>query len=146
MIIVDVNLLLYAQDAASAHHDKARPWLERALSTPQPVGLPWPTILAFLRISTNARAMASPLAVDEATSIVSSWLARPMVFIPKPTDSHWEVLQHLVRQGQARANLIPDAHLAALAIEHGATLCSADRDFARFDGLNWINPLEGQTL
>ena len=142
MILIDANLLLYAYDAASSHHDGARAWLERTLSAPAPVGLSWIVVLAFLRIATDARISASALTVGEASAAVSSWLARPNVALLEPTERHWAVLARLLDAGQARGPLVMDAHLAALAIEHGATLCTTDRDFTRFPGLSVRNPLE----
>ena len=141
MIVVDANLLLYAYDASSAAHDAARAWLEETLSSSDPVGLPWATLLAFLRISTNPRALTRPLSMAEASAIVDAWLSQPCVTIAEPGERHWEVLAGLLAAGQVRGPLVSDAHLAALAIEHGATLATTDRDFARFDGLRTSNPL-----
>ena len=143
MILVDVNLLLYAYDNTSRFHTVAKPWWEDALSQPAPVGLPWATLLAFLRITTNPRVMAKPLDIAEATEHVDSWLQRPMTHIVHPTERHWEILQALLTPTRSPANYVPDGHLAALAIEHGAVLCSTDRDFARFPNLSWRNPLDG---
>lgn len=122
MILVDVNLLLYAYDSSSKFHATSRKWWEDKLNQPQPVGLPWTTILAFLRITTNPRILNSPMDITEATGHVESWMDRPMVFIPVPTEHHWGILQKLLIESQSHANHVPDAHLAALAIEHGATL------------------------
>lgn len=141
MILVDANLLLYAYDSSSRDHARSRAWLEEALSSPDPVAFAWVTILAFLRISTNPRALARPLAIDESIAIVSSWLAQPCVVVLDPGERHWDVLVKVLGPGQARGPLVMDAHLAALAIEHGATLATCDRDFTRFDGLRLVNPL-----
>ncbi len=141
MILVDVNLLLYAYDTTSKHHAGARAWWEHSLSRAQPVRLAWATILAFLRIATNPRALSSPMTVEEACEHVSEWLDRPMLDVLEPTPRHWDILRSLVVEHQGLANLVPDAHLAALAIEHGATLCSTDEDFSRFPSLRWENPL-----
>jgi toxin-antitoxin system PIN domain toxin len=141
MILCDANLLLYAYDASSSAHEASRQWLEATLSGVEPVGLPWNSLLAFLRISTNPRAVTRPLALAEATAIVSSWLELPLVLIPAPGPRHWEILERVVRSAQARGPLVTDAHLAALAIEHGALLASTDRDFTRFEGLRLLNPL-----
>jgi toxin-antitoxin system PIN domain toxin len=141
VILVDANLLLYAYDAASPQHRAARLFWERSLSEPDPVRLAWSTILAFLRIGTNPRALAQPMTIEEACAHVSSWLERPMVDLLEPTSRHWDMLGRLLVTSQSTANLVSDAHLAALAIEHGATLCTTDRDFARFEGLSWRNPL-----
>lgn len=142
MILIDVNLLLYAYNPSFERHARAQTWLEGALNRPDPVRLSWAGMLAFLRIATSTRAFESPLSVAEATSIVDSWLARPMVAILDPGERHWEVLSHLLKTTHARGADVADAHLAALAIEHGATLCTSDRDFAKFPGLRILNPLE----
>jgi hypothetical protein len=141
VIVVDANLLLYAYDSAAKDHARAREWLEETLSSPDPVGLPWACLLAFLRIGTNPRALARPFSIGEATAIVGSWLAQPCVTIAEPGERHWEVLSGLLAAGQIRGPLVSDAHLAALTIEHGATLATTDRDFSRFDGLRTVNPL-----
>lgn len=141
MTLVDANLLLYAYVPSSRHHGAARTWLEASFSSSEPLGLAWVTILAFVRISTNPRILDRPLSTDEVIEIVSAWLARPNVTVLNPGERHWEVLQNLLIEGQAAGPLTTDAHLAALAIEHGATLASADRDFARFPGLKLLNPL-----
>ncbi|MGH9396372.1 MAG: TA system VapC family ribonuclease toxin [Terriglobia bacterium] len=141
MILIDANLLLYAYDSSSAHHRVARRWIEDRLGGPEPVGFAWPAILAFMRISTNPRALSRPLSAAQALEAVSSWLEQPAVTILKPTDRHWEILRKLVLDGQARGPLVMDADLAALAIEHGVTLCTSDRDFTRFPGLHTLNPL-----
>ena len=142
MILIDANLLLYASDTASVHHQTARRWLERTLSEPEPVGLAWVALLAFLRIGTNPRLRKDALSFAEAAAIVADWLERPMVTLLNPGERHWETLCDLMAKGQARGSLIMDAHLAALAIEHGAILATSDRDFARFPGLKFFNPLD----
>lgn len=145
MILLDANILLYAYNRSSPAHDRARRWLEEALSRPRaPVGLPWATILAFLRISTNPRAFPDPYSMSEATSLVSDWLACPAVALVCPGERHWEILHELLLVGQARGALVGDAHLAALAAEHGAVLCTTDRDFARWQGVKIWNPLAGE--
>ena len=141
MILVDANLLIYAYDASSSFHRPAREWLEEVLSCPQPVCLPWASILAFVRITTDRRILRSPFSAQEAAQIVAEWLAVPVVRIPEPTSRHWQILERLVVGDQATGPLVTDAHLAALAIEHGAELCTTDRDFSRFQGLRWKNPL-----
>lgn len=141
MILPDANLLLYAYNKDAAEHAAARRWLEDALSSPAPFALSWQTITAFLRISTNSRAFPQPLSIDEAISIVDEWLARPNVTIVAPGARHWEIFARLLRTGKAAGALTMDAHLAALAVEHGATLCTTDRDFARFEELKFVNPL-----
>jgi len=142
VIILDANLLLYAYNASSDQHDSARRWLERTLAAPLPVGLPWATILAFLRIGTNPRAFPSPLGIEEATAIVSDWLAHPTVAVVEPGERHWEILRQLLLTVQARGPRVADAHLAALTLEHGATLCTSDRDFRLFPELRIENPLD----
>ncbi len=143
MILIDVNLLLYAFDSLSEHHQRARSWLEEILSQREPVRLAWVTILAFLRIVTNPRVSRTALSMTEAVSVVSGWLAQPAVAILEPGERQWPILCTLLPEAQARGSLVTDAHLAALAIEHGATLCTNDRGFARFPGLRVKYPLEG---
>ena len=142
MRLLDANLLLYAYDASSPFHSRARTWFEELLSGLDPVWLPWSSIHAFLRIGTNPRILENPFSVDEAASIVDEWLEHPSVSILEPGARYWPILSRMLPAAQARGNLVMDAHLAALAIEHGATLLSTDRDFTRFDGLRWVNPLE----
>jgi uncharacterized protein len=142
VILVDVNLLLFAYNPSFDRHQRAREWLESVLSRPDPVCLAWATILAFLRIATNPRAFEYPLSIEEAIPIVSTWLELPMVTILEPGDRHWTILTQLLSQTQLRGPAVMDAHLAALAIEHGAVLCTSDRDFARFPNLRLLNPLE----
>jgi toxin-antitoxin system PIN domain toxin len=141
VILVDVNLLLYAHNAGSKEHSDAAAWLERTLSGPEIVGFSWTTILAFLRIATTPRILLHPYELDEATSIIEDWIARPNVAIVGPGDQHWPILKKLLPSSRSRGSLIMDAHLAALAIEHGATLCTSDRDFARFPGLKVEYPI-----
>ncbi len=145
MKLVDVNLLLYAVDERSPHHATARPWVENALSGPETFGLAWPVLLAFLRLSTNARVFEAPLAVDESLDLVDSWLDQPTVAVLEPTPRHAARLRELLGPLGTAGNLTTDAHLAALAIEHGAELCSADTDFGRFPGLRWTNPLAAES-
>lgn len=141
MILVDANLLLYAYDASASQHDKAKHWWEQQLSNPAPVRLAWVTVLAFIRIGTNPRIFTEPLSIEEACAAVSAWLQCPMLAILEPGEHHWTLLRELLQQAQACGNLVMDAHLAALAIENGAVLCSTDCDFSRFQGLTWENPL-----
>ena len=142
MRLIDANLLLYAYDSSSEFHRGAADWLVTALSGPELTGLAWVTILAFLRIGTHPRMRAQPFTSAEAVAIVQEWLDRPNVRVLAPTDRHWTILKDLIPKGQVRAALMTDAHLAALAIEHGATLYTNDRDFTRFPGLKWSNPLD----
>ncbi len=143
-MIVDANILLYAVDRSSPQHERARTWLEEALNGYGRVGLPWPSLTAFLRIATHPRVSAHPLSQGDAWRFVEEWLAADPAWIPVPTDRHGEVLGRLLAEGDLRANLVADAHLAALAIEHGVGICSADSDFARFGGLEWFNPVAGR--
>jgi toxin-antitoxin system PIN domain toxin len=139
--LVDVNILVYASNAESDQHTDSRIWLDGQLSGSAPVGLPWASLLAFLRIVTNPRAFRRPLPMATAWQQVSSWLSAETVWTPEATERHAAVLGNLLALPGVLGNLVPDAHLAALAIEHGLTLCSTDGDFARFPGLTWRNPL-----
>ena len=141
MILVDANLLIYAKFSDFPQHAPARALLESALNSGGRVGLPWPTLLAFLRIATNPRLFDRPLSIAHAWEQVGEWIDHPRVWIPQPIDGHVEALSSLLRSTGATGNLVPDAHLAALAITHGLTLCSADSDFARFTDLEWENPI-----
>ncbi len=141
MILVDANVLLYAYDTQAARHAAAKRWWEEQLSGPDPVRLAWSTIVAFVRIGTHHRVFEHPLSLREACEHVASWLARPMVAVLEPGPRHWDILRRLLVASQATGNLVTDAHLAALAIEHGAELRSTDKDFARFEGLSWQDPL-----
>ncbi len=140
-MLVDANILLYAVDEASPFHLAARQWLEDALNGPRRVGLPWQSLTGFMRIATNPRAVPDPLAPDDAWDIVESWLDAPTAWIPQPGPGHREILGRLVRDLRLSANLVPDAALAALCIEHGLAVVSADSDFARFTEVSWVNPL-----
>lgn len=140
-MLVDANLLLYAVDEDSPFHGAARAWVEATLNGSRRVGIAWVSITAFLRIATNPRALRDPLAPTDAWSIVDAWLDAPAVWVPEPGRGHREILGRLVRDLDLRANLIPDAVLAALCIEHGLEMISADSDFARFTEIRWTNPL-----
>ena len=142
MILPDANLLLYAYDETSAHHAAARSWLEHCLPSPELLGLSWQTITAFIRIITNPRVFSNPFTVNEAAGVVSEWLEHPATVILSPGERHWTIFRGLLVEGQACGPLAMDAHLAALAIEHGAVLCTTDRDFTRFPGLQLRNPLK----
>lgn len=141
MILVDANLLLYAYHPEAQQHSRSRAWLEATISGAELVRFAWITLWAFLRIGTNPRVFERPLSTLEAGAAVSSWLAQPNVGILEPGERHWDILRDVMREGQATGPLIMDAVLAALAVEHGATLCTTDRDFSRFPGLRWTNPL-----
>ena len=142
MIAIDANLFLYASDTSAAHHQASRRWLENTLSGEEAVGIPWAMVLAFLRVGTNPQIRKNAFSLQEAIAIVAGWLERPNVTLLNPGERHWEILRAVMIKGQARGPLITDAHLAALAIEHGASLATTDRDFARFPGLKFFNPLE----
>jgi uncharacterized protein len=141
LILLDVNLLLYAYDPSFERHEKARLWFQEALAGPQ-VRFAWTTILAFLRIATNPRAFDRPLSMPDAISTVTGWLDQPSVAVLEAGERHWKILSRLLVDGKVGSRLVMDAHLAALAIEHGATFCTSDRDFARFPGLKTLDPLE----
>jgi uncharacterized protein len=141
VILVDTNIPLYAEDSLAEHHEAARVWWDAQLSGSEPVALCWPVLTAFIRIGTNARLHKRPLTLKEAVERVQSWLAQPCVFIVTPAEEHWAIFQRMLRVGNATANLVADAHLAALAVEHNCTLASSDTDFARFRGLKWRNPI-----
>lgn len=140
-MLLDANLLIYAHDDTSPHHERARRWLEDRLNAPHRVGIPWASILAFLRLTTNPRVSASPSTPAEAWRHVHSWFGSSSAWVPQPTERHAEVLHDLVVDLGLTGNLVSDAHLAALATEHGLVVCSADSDFARFPNLRWHNPL-----
>lgn len=142
MIIVDANLLLYAYDGTAPQQKAAASWLEQTLASGESIALPWVTIWAFLRISTNPRIWRHPITVTDAFAVVGDLLAQPTVVRLDPGPRHWELLQQLVMKYNAGGPRLTDAALAALAIENGAVLASADRDFARFAGLHWVNPLD----
>jgi len=141
VILVDANLLVYAHVASFPQHERARKWLDGRINAAAPVGLPWPSLLAFVRIVSNPRIFDRPAPVSAAWRQAESWLSTKSAWVPLPTERHQDVLAPLMASAEGRANLVPDAHLAALAIEHGLVLCSTDGDFARFDGLEWQNPL-----
>jgi toxin-antitoxin system PIN domain toxin len=140
-VIVDANVLLYAVDSASPFHDRSRRWLEERINGATRVGLPWQSLGAFVRIVTHARALERPLTGAEAWDHVRAWLTQPSVWVPVETERHAAVLEDLVLRHDVRGNLISDARLAALAIEHGLPVASADTDFARFPEVTWVNPL-----
>jgi len=140
-MLVDANLLLYAVDRKSPFHAAAAGWLTDQLNGPRRVGLPWQSLVAFIRIGTHPRASTTPLEPGDARRQVEEWLAPDVAWIPSPGPGHAMLLADLIDRYQLRGNMVSDAHLAALAIEHGLTLCSADSDFARFRELTWINPV-----
>jgi toxin-antitoxin system PIN domain toxin len=140
--LLDANILLYAYNLDSPHHDACRIWLEAVFNGAEPVALPWQTLLAFIRIATNPRAVAQPLAVSQARAIVDRWLQQPNVTTLAPAERFWPILREQLLDGRITGPLVTDAALAALALEHGAMLCSTDRDFRRFRGLTLVDPLE----
>ena len=140
-MLVDANILLYAVDETSPFHQAARVWLEEALNADRRVGIPWSSATAFVRIATHPRALRSPLSPAAAWAFVEDWLDAPTTWIPAPGPSHRSIFGRLVRQLDLRGNLVSDAALAALCIEHGLTIVSADSDFARFSEIQWVNPI-----
>ena len=141
MIVFDANLLIYAYDSGATQHQKSLTWVEKTFSNGEIVGLPWQAIAAFLRFMTNRRLPGSRLSLEQATRIVDLWLSRANVRVLVPGDKHWDFLRRMMVEGQASGPLVSDAIIAALTIEHGGVLHTADRDFARFPGLRWKNPL-----
>jgi toxin-antitoxin system PIN domain toxin len=137
----DVNLLLYAADESSPRHGEARSWVEATLSGAETVAFAWTVLLAFLRLSTRAAIFERPLQTGTAFEIVEGWLGQPCATVVHPTERHAAILKELLEPLGTAGNLTSDAHLAALAIEHGALLCSCDADFSRFAGLRWADPL-----
>jgi len=140
MILVDANLLIYAWNSDAKAHQDARRWLEGRLSGIEGAGLPWASLVAFARIVSNPRIFTAPASIDDAWATIDEWLALPCTFVPEPTARHEEVVRHLL-PGVSRPELVPDAHLAALAIEYGLVLQTPDGDFGRFPGLSWEDPL-----
>lgn len=141
MIVPDVNLLIYAYNRDAPHHQAAKAWWEELLSSDRPVGLPWATMLGFLRLMTHRAVLVTPLEPGKSVAIVRSWHTRSNVTVLEPGPRHLELLGRLFEALGTAGRLATDAHLAALAIEHQGELCSNDTDFARFPGLRWRNPL-----
>jgi len=141
MILVDANLLLFAANRDAPEHDAARTWLDERLNGTARVGLPWPSMLAFVRIVSNPAILRQSVTTAEAWRQVREWLACEAVWIPLPGARHADLLGTFLELPLITSRLVPDAHLAALAIEHGLTLCSSDGDFAKFPGVKWENPL-----
>ncbi|MGJ3241360.1 MAG: TA system VapC family ribonuclease toxin [Opitutales bacterium] len=142
MNLIDTNILLYAEDSSSSHHEDVRSAWDDLLSSGQRVALSWPVLQGFIRIATNVRIFRQPLCAGDALDIVNRWLKQPNVHLIQETRGHWSRLERLIQETQVVGNLVHDAHLAALAMEHHAVLWSTDRDFARFPGLQWHNPLD----
>ena len=140
MQIVDANVLLYAVNKAAPHHSRARAWLDGALAEREPIGFAWTVLLAFLRVGTHPAVFTRPLTVTEATDVVRAWLAQPAAQVVEPTPRHADLLAGLLAEAGTAANLVGDAHLAALALEHDAVLVTFDNDFGRFVGLRRESP------
>ena len=140
-MLLDANVLLYSVDHSSPHHARSADWVRRTFEGQRRIGLPWQTIGAFLRIATHPRVFSRPLSSADAWSIVEHWLAAPNSWVPTATERTAVILGDLIKDLDLRGNLVTDAQLAALAIEHGLSIVSADSDFARFDGLRWMNPI-----
>jgi uncharacterized protein len=141
VILVDANLLIYAHNQSSPQFGEARSWLDSELAGPGPVGVAWTSLLALVRISTSPRVFPMPFSLEEASDIVDRLLAQPALTVVQPGPRHWAILRRLLVESQARGPLAMDAHLAALALEHGATMYTTDRDFTRFAGLHVVDPL-----
>ncbi len=142
MILVDANLLIYAINRDAPGHREARRWLEKTLSGSESICFTWAVILAFLRITTRPGILARPLEGEQAMAYVDEWLRQPVAEILTPGERHWRILSNLLLDSGTLGNLTSDAHLAALALEHGAVIHSADYDFRRFAGIRHVNPLE----
>lgn len=142
-MILDANVLLHGVDSGSPHHPRAAAWLTGALTGDSRVGIPWQTIGAFLRIGTHPRVLASPMTADAAQRYVDTWLGLDTVWVPPATEHTARIYADLARRHHVTGNLVPDAQLAALAIEHGVAVVSGDTDFARFDEVRWLNPFAG---
>ena len=140
-MLIDANLLLYAVHERAEQHLTAADWLTKQLNGPRRVGLPWQSLAAFLRITTHPRAFERPLPASVAWARVTDWLSAPVAWIPEPGPEHARILGQIIAAHDVRGNFIPDAFLAALAVEHGLTVYSTDTDFARFDEVRWENPL-----
>lgn len=141
MKLIDVNLLLYAYDSTTALHQAAKAWLTTEVNSDEPTGLTYATVIAFVRITTSPRIMREPFAMKTAVEIVNDWLAQPSVTLLGPTERHWPMFADIAIASQAIGPLVPDADLATAALEHGATLCTNDRDFSRFPKLRVEYPL-----
>jgi uncharacterized protein len=142
MILSDANILIYAYNKAAQEHESCKTWLEDQLSKPDAFAFSWQTITAFMRITTTARMFPQTYTYEQVSVFVESWISQPNVIILSPTSRHWTIFSRIIRENKIQGPLMMDAHLAALAIEHGATLATTDRDFARFDGLRIVNPLK----
>jgi toxin-antitoxin system PIN domain toxin len=146
VILIDANILIYAHVSSFTQHKLAHDWLDQQLNAATSVGLPWVSLVAFLRLVTNPRVFEHPEPIGDAWRQVRTWLAAETTWIPQPTERHADLLTEFLALPGVYGNLVPDAHLAALSVEHGLTLCSTDGDFARFSGLRWLNPITSQAL
>jgi uncharacterized protein len=140
-MLVDANVLVYAHVSNFDQHEEARSWLDEQLNADRRLGLPWESLTAFVRLVTNPRVFTEPEPVGDAWQQVEDWLQRPGAWIPGPTDRHREVFGALIAETKPTASLVPDAHLAAIALQHGLAVASTDADFARFPTVRWIDPL-----
>ena len=140
-MLLDANVLLYAVDQSSRHHAQCAEWVRSAFTGPRRIALPWQTIGAFLRIATHPRVFSRPLPSDDAWTIVEQWLTAPNCWIPEASERTARILGRFISELDIRGNVVTDAQLAALALEHGVPVVSVDSDFARFDEIRWINPL-----
>lgn len=140
MKIVDVNVLIYATDTETKHHGSAKPWLDGAMAGAEAIGLPTAVTMAYIRLTTNPKVFRSPLPIPQAIEAVQTWIGRSNVVVPAPTVQHYHLVEELLGATGIGGNLVTDAHLGALAIEHGATLVSYDGDFARFPRVVWEHP------
>jgi uncharacterized protein len=141
VIVLDANLLIYAYSANSLEYDRAHKWVEEIFSGDEPIGLPWQTIAAFARVLTNPNLPGEHYSTREIVAFIEEWMQLPNIRLLSPGDRHWAILQKMILDGQVRGKMITDAQLAALTIEYGGVLYTADRDFSRFPGLRWVNPL-----
>lgn len=141
MLIVDVNILIYVTQEDAIEHQRVLDWWTEAVDGPEPIGLPWTSLVGFLRVSTNKKIYPRPLTIQEATERVASWIEHHNTSLVAPSQNHWKHYKTTLLNSNASGNLVTDAHFAALAISRDATLVSCDTDFARFKNLRWLNPL-----
>jgi uncharacterized protein len=144
VIVVDANLLLYAYNSSAPGHTKARHWVETVFSGTEIVGLPWQTISAFLRIITNRQLRGERLTMEEAAEIIDEWAALPVVHLLSAGERHWAHFKRMLVDGKVSGPMTSDAELAAVTMENAGVLYTTDRDFARFPGLKWVNPLDAK--
>ena len=140
MKLLDLNLLIYAVNEDTAHHNTAKSWIETQFNGTESIGIPWIVILGFLRIMTNRKIFSTPLSEETAIELIDAWLQHPLITIPEPGANHWSLVKELILETGTAGNLTSDIHLAAIAIEHGAKLYTLDADFSRFRGLRWEKP------